>query len=76
MDLVKAVTAPLITPKPRQTTGTTAILGDGGEPLGTIKRSNTKTTLAFKSKVSKGFDDWLAQNIAEIHRDWKNRTGG
>lgn len=55
---------------------TVAIIGDKGVPLGKLTHGADKTTFVFKSKATDGFDRWLAQNMSEIHRDWKNRSGG
>lgn len=43
---------------------------DGAE-LARVK--TTKAGLSLTFKQAGGFDQWLADNIAEIHRDWKAR---
>ena len=40
-----------------------------------VRRSATKTTLTIPAKTSAGFDDWLVDNLAEIHRSWANQRG-
>lgn len=55
---------------------TASILGDMGEPLGKLTQNPAKTTLVFKRKSIAGFDEWLVENMSEIHRNWKNQNGG
>jgi len=54
---------------------TASVLGEQGEPLGTVTQKSGKTTIAFKSAAIGGFDQWLLENMAEIHRSWKNQNG-
>ena len=59
----------LITPKPKATTR--PLKTQDGTKIGSAKKGNAGLTLTF-SKAD-GFDDWLAENISQIHRDWKAR---
>ena len=40
-----------------------------------MTRSAAKTTLIIPAKTSEGFDDWLVENLAEIHQNWVNQRG-
>jgi len=51
---------------------TTAKVGQTGVE---VTRSATKTTLTIPTKTSAGFDDWLVDNLVEIHRSWTNQRG-
>jgi ParB family chromosome partitioning protein len=52
------------------------VRGDDGERLAEIGRSRGTLTMRMKTRDLDGFDDWLAENLAEIHRDWLARRGG
>lgn len=73
-DRVSAVDAP---PKSRaaRATGTTTqkVVGENGFPIGKVMRAEDKITIALPRVGNGGFDDWLADNLTEIHRDWLNR---
>lgn len=43
------------------------LLGASGQPLGQVKRSKGKTTLTLNSAQADGFEDWLIDNIQELH---------
>lgn len=46
----------------------------GEEPTrGQIKRTSSAVTLSFDLGRSDGFDEWLVENLEEIHRDWQAR---
>ncbi|MHC0054665.1 plasmid partitioning protein RepB [Actibacterium sp. D379-3] len=49
--------------------------GDNGANLAQISRAAGKTTLIFQKKTADGFDDWLVENFAEIHRQWQQSRG-
>ncbi|WP_323034501.1 plasmid partitioning protein RepB [Pararhodobacter sp.] len=40
-----------------------------GEPIGTIRTTKGRSSLDLPQE----FGEWLAQNITQIHRDWKNQ---
>ncbi len=41
-----------------------------GARLASIKRTATATTVVFKTKDADGFEDWLAENLTDLHRSW------
>lgn len=45
--------------------------GADGTALGQMRRSGTKAVLTLNTKTAKGFEDWLAENIADLHHRWK-----
>lgn len=49
----------------------TPLKTDQGDRIGTVKSSKSGLTLSFTK--ADGFDQWLADNISQIHRDWKTR---
>lgn len=64
----------LVTAKPKPAPKPQArALKSGGQTIARTKKTGTKTTLTFDAKEAEGFEDWLVENIAEIHRDWKKR---
>ena len=73
----EAVMAGLKKPKPRSAApDAKAVRGAGGAEIATAQRKGAKLVLTLDSKNSGGFDDWLVENLAEIHRSWKDRHGG
>ena len=56
-------------PEPRVVTGA------ADTPLARAKTSGRKTTLTFDAKETDGFEDWLLDNLSEIHRDWLKSRG-
>lgn len=64
--LVTETPAPVAKPQARA-------LKSDGKTIATAKKAGTKTTLTFDARAAEGFEDWLIENIAEIHRDWKAR---
>ena len=65
---------------PKKKTGkpdTSVIKAANGKTIAHLKRTPTATTLTLKGKDSEGFDDWLAENLTELHRSWStSREGG
>ncbi|MEO0752120.1 MAG: plasmid partitioning protein RepB [Pseudomonadota bacterium] len=49
---------------------------EDGAVFGDIRRSGSTMTLTLRSRSVDGFDDWLAENIEGIHRDWVRSTRG
>ena len=58
---------------PRPAARPVPIHGPNGEKIADVTRKGRKTILSFERKTAQGFDEWLAENLSEIHRDWKNR---
>ncbi|MEM9969280.1 MAG: plasmid partitioning protein RepB [Pseudomonadota bacterium] len=46
-----------------------------GRPLADVARKAGKTIVTLPAKTSHGFDDWLIENLAEIHRNWQSERG-
>lgn len=71
-DRFNAVLAALSAPakpaaKPRPSTKATSILGADGRTLGQVKQQNDKTVLTLHSKENEGFEEWLLNNLADLH---------
>lgn len=47
---------------------------ENGDVFGSMTRSEDKLVLTLPAAEADGFDDWLAENLTEIHRSW--RSGG
>jgi ParB family chromosome partitioning protein len=59
---------------PRRRSG--RVLADAeGHPLATMTQTNSAMTLKIHKRNAQGFDTWLAEHIAEIHRDWLASRG-
>ncbi len=61
-------------PKPQQTAE--RLRSDSGAEIATASRKAGRVVLTINSKNADGFDDWLVTHLAEIHRNWKDSTGG
>lgn len=55
--------------------GETSLKSRNGEVLGTVNMTPREVQLAFRRKNSDGFETWLVENIAEIHRRYKDERG-
>jgi len=62
-------------PPARRKTTAVPVKTAEGRKIGAIARTKVATTITLRAKLSDGFDEWLANNISEIHRDWENRRG-
>lgn len=47
-----------------------------GRPLAALTRRKGALTLTLKTAGLEGFDDWLAQNLADIHETWRKTAKG
>lgn len=56
-------------PKPQQ------IKTGDGSLMAEVARKGGKTVLSLPSKTNAGFDDWLVENLPDIHRTWKTQSG-
>jgi ParB family chromosome partitioning protein len=75
----EAVIRGLSKPKPQKPPPTPAVKrlrNDNGVEIATADRRKNKMVLTINSKNADGFDDWLVTHLAEIHRNWKDSTGG
>lgn len=52
-----------------------ALLGAGGMQLGQVTRSSDRTVLALTRKASPGFDDWLLEQMEDLHRRFLETRG-
>ncbi|MCR8550566.1 plasmid partitioning protein RepB [Salipiger sp. P9] len=66
----------LITRKPAKSPAPVAqeLRGSAGR-IGQAKKSGRKTTLTFDATEAQGFEDWLIENISELHRNWRDQSG-
>jgi len=46
-----------------------------GKPIAGVARKGGKTVMSLNAKTSAGFDDWLIDNLPDIHRDWLKDRG-
>ncbi|EEE35032.1 plasmid partitioning protein RepB [Rhodobacteraceae bacterium KLH11] len=67
----EAVLAALSPRKPPAPRNRVPLKGADGTTLGQMQRSGTKAVLTLNSKTAKGFEDWLVENISELHHRWK-----
>lgn len=63
----------------RETKGTanvekSFVLDSHGRRLAQVQRGPRNTTLTLSHKVSKGFEDWLLDSLARLHRDWLDQN--
>ncbi|MGB0854209.1 MAG: plasmid partitioning protein RepB [Pikeienuella sp.] len=55
--------------------GPRALLAGSGRLLGEAKASKGKVVLTFHEKDAAGFEQWLVENMTEIHRNWIKTKG-
>ena len=67
--------APATARKTRASNTSQKVVSDNGFEIGKVTRSTDKVTIALPRSGNGGFDDWLADNLTEIHRDWLTRPG-
>ena len=67
-EAVLTALTPRKSPAPRDAA---PLKGADGTVLGQIRRSGTKAVFTLNTKTAKGFEDWLAENISELHHRWK-----
>ncbi|MDO6587790.1 plasmid partitioning protein RepB [Salipiger sp. 1_MG-2023] len=61
---------PVPSPAPRPVPQKRALTRADGKTLGQVIRRGDTLRIELSRKAAGGFDDWLAENIEEIHRDW------
>ena len=71
----EAVMAALSTPR-RAKAAPRSIASEDGAELAQVAHQGGRTVLRLDRKTARGFDEWLVQNLPDIHRDWKNRSDG
>lgn len=52
-----------------------AINSDTGQTIATASRKQGRVVVTLDTNNADGFDDWLVENLAEIHRSWQSRNG-
>ena len=62
---------PAIPNKPAKKSEPETLLGAGGEPIGTIKRTPRKISFEFYARGNEGFEDWLAEQLPDLHEKFK-----
>ncbi|MGC9371100.1 MAG: plasmid partitioning protein RepB [Paracoccaceae bacterium] len=72
--LFKALTLPRRAAK-RDAPAKTPLRDAEGRRLGHVSRANDATILTLPQRMADGFDEWLVENISEIHRSWKDSRG-
>lgn len=60
--------------KPASPPASSKLIGASGKPLGEVKRSKRKTTLTLDSAAADGFEDWLINNIQDLHARFTSET--
>jgi ParB family chromosome partitioning protein len=53
--------------------GTEALRTEDGRPLARLSRSRSGLSLKLPRKGLDGFDEWLAENLPALYRDWARR---
>ncbi|WP_375176178.1 plasmid partitioning protein RepB [Pseudooceanicola sp.] len=51
------------------------LTGSDDRTLARARKAGKKTTVTFDATESDGFEDWLLDNLTEIHRDWLKSRG-
>jgi ParB family chromosome partitioning protein len=63
-------------PKPKaEKPAPRVVTGAKDKPIAQAKTSGRKTVLTFDAKQTEGFEDWLIDNLSDIHRDWLKARG-
>ncbi|WP_171181404.1 plasmid partitioning protein RepB [Ruegeria sp. HKCCD8929] len=70
-DRFEAVLTALTPRKPSAPRIDAPLTGADGTELGQLRRSGTKAVLTLNTKKANGFEDWLVENISELHHRWK-----
>ncbi|MEP4198296.1 MAG: plasmid partitioning protein RepB [Aliishimia sp.] len=70
----EAVMSQLRTPKP-QAPKPEGIKTAAGAELARVTRKRAVTAINLNIKTAQGFDDWLVENLAQIHHDWEQGRG-
>ncbi len=63
-------------PKPRAKPDPSEVItGSDGQPIARLTRGASGLTLALPRSAG-GFEDWLAERLPDLHRDWSKARGG
>lgn len=66
----EAVLTALTPRKPPAPRNAVPLKGADGVVLGQMRRTGTKSVLTLNAKTAQGFEDWLVENISELHHRW------
>lgn len=67
-----AVVAQLSTPRP-PAPAPIPILTQDGQTVGEVARKSRRTVLSLDRKAVEGFDDWILENFARLHKEWQDQ---
>lgn len=70
-DRFEAVLTALTPGKPPAPRNAVPLKSADGAVLGQMRRSGTKAVLTLNAKTAQGFEDWLVENISELHHRWQ-----
>lgn len=59
----------------RATVSRETVRAADGRPLAKLTRGQAGITLTLRRKDVEGFEDWLAENLAELHAQWRGERG-
>ncbi len=59
----------------RAATPAETLFGHDRLPLGKVARAQGAVTLRLRRSRARGFEDWLVENLPEIHRKWQEGRG-
>ena len=51
------------------------MIEDGDRKIATVSRGRGGMTIKVRRTAGEGFDEWLAENLARLHRDWVAADG-
>ncbi len=49
--------------------------GAAGQEIASANRQKGRVVVTIQTENAKGFDDWLVNNLADIHRNWESQNG-
>ncbi|AZB66356.1 plasmid partitioning protein RepB (plasmid) [Cereibacter sphaeroides] len=55
---------------------TEPLTGHDGRPLGDVSRGAASVVLRLRRSHAKGFEEWLLQNLPDLHRSWESDRNG
>lgn len=60
---------------PTPTAAENQIRSETGQTIAVARRKQGRMVFTLDHRNAEGFDDWLVENLSEIHRNWKAETG-
>ncbi|MCO8146374.1 plasmid partitioning protein RepB [Rhodovulum tesquicola] len=70
----EAVMAALVRPRPPAPPPQTVRTQDGAA-LARVARKRGTTVVSVENRTAEGFEDWLVENLARLHREWSTARG-